>query len=66
LTTEVEQRRGSATHPLSYEEVELKFRRLAAAALRDRDIEELIGVIGTIEQAPNLGRLSRLIAMQAA
>jgi aconitate decarboxylase len=66
LTAEVEQRRGSAAHPLSYEEIERKFRRLAAVALRDRDIEELIGVIGTIEQAPNLGRLSRLIGTRAA
>jgi aconitate decarboxylase len=66
LTVEVEQRRGSVTHPLSYEEVERKFRRLAAVALCDRDIEELIGVIGTIEQAPNLGRLSCLIAARSA
>ena len=66
LTAEIEQRRGSATHPLSYEEVERKFRRLAAAALRDRDIEELIGIVGAIERESSLAGLSRLIATPAA
>lgn len=64
LATEIEQRRGSAIHPLSVEEVERKFCRLAAVALCDRDIEDLIGIVSTIEREADLGRFSRLIAVR--
>jgi aconitate decarboxylase len=65
LETAVEQRRGSADHPLGLNEVERKFRRLAAAALRDRDIEDLINIVAGIERESNLDRLTRMIATAA-
>jgi 2-methylcitrate dehydratase PrpD len=61
LSTIVEQRRGSADHPLSRDEVEAKFRRIAAVALPPPAIEELIELIGNIDQQPDVGRLVNLI-----
>ena len=65
LTTEIEQRRGSADYPLRGDEVERKFRRLAAVALRDRDIDDLIGIVATVEREPGLARLTSLISGRA-
>jgi aconitate decarboxylase len=65
LATEIEQRRGSTDHPLRADEVERKFRRLAAVALRDHDIDDLIGIIGAIEREAGLARLTRLISGRA-
>jgi len=62
LSTMVEQRRGSAEHPLGRDEVERKFRRVAAAALPDASIEELIELVGALESEPTLNRLMALIA----
>jgi aconitate decarboxylase len=62
LSTTVEQRRGSADHPLSRAEVETKFRRLAAVVLPPSTIEELIELVGKIDRQPDLGRLAALIA----
>jgi aconitate decarboxylase len=61
LTTMIEQRRGSPEHPLTSAEIVLKFRRLAAVALPASAIEELIGVVGAIEQEADLQRLAVLI-----
>jgi aconitate decarboxylase len=61
LSTTVEQRRGSAEHPLSRADVEAKFRRIAAVALRPAAIDELVGLVDTIEQQPDVHRLSTLI-----
>jgi len=61
LSTTVEQRRGSADHPLSRAEVEGKFRRIAAVALRPAAIDELIGFVDTIERQPDVRRLAALI-----
>jgi aconitate decarboxylase len=62
LSTTVEQRRGSAEHPLAVDEVERKVHRLASVALSPAAINELIGLIGTIEYEPNLKRLTDLIS----
>jgi 2-methylcitrate dehydratase PrpD len=62
MSTTVEQRRGSADHPLPRAEVEAKFRRLAAIALRFHAIGELVGVVDTIERQPDVRRLATLIA----
>ena len=61
LTAFVEQRRGSAEHPLAKTEVEQKFRRLATASLTDPAIDELIGIVGRLETQPDLKRLAELI-----
>jgi aconitate decarboxylase len=65
LSTTVEQRRGSADHPLTTTEIEQKFRRLAATTLPAPAIEELIGIVGTLEREATLHRLIFLIAARA-
>jgi aconitate decarboxylase len=65
LSTEVEQRRGSADHPLGVAEVEQKFRRLAAVVLSPRDTEEVMGLVATIEREGHLERLVGLIGGRA-
>jgi aconitate decarboxylase len=62
LSTEIEQRRGSAEHPLNAATVEQKFRRLAAVALPPQDVEDLLGLIGAVEREVRLDRLTGLIA----
>jgi 2-methylcitrate dehydratase PrpD len=61
MATTVEQRRGSADHPLSRGEIEAKFRRIAAVALSARAIEDVIGLVGEIERERDLARLTALI-----
>ena len=61
MSTTVEQRRGSPEHPLSHAEVEAKFRRIAAVALRPAAIDELVGLVDTIERQPDVRRLATLI-----
>jgi aconitate decarboxylase len=65
LSTEIEQRRGSADHPLGVAEVEQKFRRLAAVVLSPRDIEDVMGLIATSEREGHLERLVSLIGGRA-
>jgi len=66
LSTMVEQRRGSADHPLGRDEVERKFRRIAGIALPDASIEELIELVGALERQSNLNRLVALITTRPA
>jgi aconitate decarboxylase len=66
LSTEIEQRRGSADHPLGAAEVEQKFRRLAAVVLSARDIDQAVELVATIERRDHLERLVSLIAGRAA
>jgi aconitate decarboxylase len=66
LSTTIEQRRGSADHPLTTAEIEQKFRRLASTALPQPVVEELIGIIGTVEHEETLHRLTSLIASRAS
>jgi 2-methylcitrate dehydratase PrpD len=65
LLTTIEQRRGSADHPLTTTEIERKFRRLAATTLSQPAVEELISIIGALEREANLHRLTSLVATRA-
>jgi aconitate decarboxylase len=62
LSTAVEQRRGSAEHPLSRDEIERKFRGLAAIALPPSSVDEMIGLVGDLEGQDSLDRLFTLMA----
>jgi aconitate decarboxylase len=66
LSTEIEQRRGSADHPLDAAEVEQKFRRLAAVVLSARDIDRAVELVATIERGDHLKKLVSLIGGRAA
>jgi predicted chitinase len=61
LSVFVEQRRGSAEHPLPKAEVEQKFRRLAAVSLTATAIDELVAIVDRLEQEPDVTRLAALI-----
>lgn len=63
LSTVVEQRYGSADRPLSRDEVEMKFRRIAAVALPPAETEELVDLVETIEREPDVSRLVTLITI---
>jgi aconitate decarboxylase len=65
LSAMIEQRRGSAGRPLSRDEIETKFRRIAKVVLPPSAIEELVELVGKIEQEPNVGRLVTLITAAA-
>ena len=65
LSTLVEQRRGSAEHPLGRHEVEQKFRRLAESRPPRQSIDELIELVGALECEPNLNELMSLITTAA-
>jgi hypothetical protein len=51
LSVYVEQRRGSADHPLSSTDVEQKFKRLASTSLSVSDNEEVMNVVQRLERA---------------
>jgi aconitate decarboxylase len=61
LSTYVEQRRGSADHPLSAMEIEQKFNRLAADFLSQAAIGELIELVAQLELQRDMNRLVELI-----
>lgn len=61
LSTEIEQRRGSPNRPLGIGEVEQKFRRLAGVVLSPRDIEDVMGLVATIQRKNHLEKLVSLI-----
>jgi hypothetical protein len=63
LSAFVEQRRGSAEHPLPKAEVERKFRRLAAVSLTEAAIDELVAIVDRLESEPNVNRLAELITV---
>jgi aconitate decarboxylase len=65
LSTTIEQRRGSADHPLSRDEVETKFARTAAVVLPPSAIDELVELVEKIEQQADLSRLVALITTAA-
>jgi 2-methylcitrate dehydratase PrpD len=62
LSTYVEQRRGSAEHPLSPADVEQKFRRLAATSLSDADTTKVMRIVQHIEQEAHVRSLMSLLA----
>jgi 2-methylcitrate dehydratase PrpD len=57
----VEQRRGSAHHPLSRRELEEKFTRTAGAVLQPTAVDALLNATLAIEQAPDMRALSPLL-----
>lgn len=61
LNASVVQRRGSATHPLSMEDVEQKFRKLSEGALTVSEADELIDVVARIERLESIDRVVELI-----
>jgi 2-methylcitrate dehydratase PrpD len=61
LTTFAEQRRGSAEHPLSVDEVEQKFRRLTRDVLPTLSSDAVIEMVGGLEWKSDLGGLTSLI-----
>ena len=66
MTTTVEQRRGSADHPLSVKEIEQKFRRLAGISLAPLAIDDLIGIVFELDREADLKRLGALITASAS
>jgi aconitate decarboxylase len=66
LSVYVEQRRGSADHPLSSAEVERKFRRLASISLASSDIDQVMDIVRRIDREPDLKRLMSLLGRNCA
>jgi len=66
LTAFVEQRRGSAEHPLTRAEVEQKFRRVAAACLSEAAIDETIGLVDRLDAQATMDHVASLIATRGA
>jgi 2-methylcitrate dehydratase PrpD len=62
LSVYVEQRRGSATHPLGLAEIDKKFRRLASTLLSEAKISELADVVSRLDREPDLRRFTSLLA----
>jgi len=62
LSTYVEQRRGSADHPLSVADTDQKFRRLASTSLSKEDIEAVMRLVQRIEHEPDIAPLMALLA----
>lgn len=62
LATYVEQRRGSAEHPLSSAEAERKFMRLASVALTETEAGEVMEIVRRLDEQPDVGRLTQLLA----
>jgi aconitate decarboxylase len=66
LSTYVEQRRGSADHPLSSTETEQKFKRLASTSLSVSGIDEIMDVVRQIERLSDVRRLTALLCQNSA
>lgn len=62
LKSYVEQRRGSAEHPLTQQEVEKKFLRLAGTCLKPNETDEILELVANIERQSNLYRLRELLS----
>jgi 2-methylcitrate dehydratase PrpD len=64
LSERIEQRRGSACHPLEPEEIRRKFACTAGTVLSPSAVDELGALVLSLERHGDLGRLSRLIETQ--
>jgi hypothetical protein len=62
----IEQRRGSADHPLPTADAEQKFRRLAATSLSASDIDDVMNVVQRLERQPDLKQLVSLLVRNVA
>jgi 2-methylcitrate dehydratase PrpD len=58
----VEQRRGSARHPLSRAEIERKFERTAGSVMPQGRVAELRDLVFRLDTEPDMRRLSALLA----
>jgi 2-methylcitrate dehydratase PrpD len=61
LSTCVEQRRGSADHPLSFADVAKKFSRLATTSLSASQTEETLHLVANFERQPDLRQLVSIL-----
>jgi 2-methylcitrate dehydratase PrpD len=66
LTTCTEQRRGSAEHPRTVDEVEQKFRRLAGDVLPARSINAVLEMVAGLEWNSDIGGLTSLVTSAAS
>jgi 2-methylcitrate dehydratase PrpD len=66
LTETVEQRRGSSRYPLSREEVEAKFRRLAQDTLSGDDADHLIALIDRLDDLASVQPIGDLLGRASA
>jgi 2-methylcitrate dehydratase PrpD len=66
LCTCVEQRRGSADHPLSSADVERKFKRLAATSLSTPDIGAIMNVVRALDRQGDVKQLVSLLVRNTA
>ena len=64
LTETVEQRRGSSRYPLSREEIEAKFRRLAQDVLSAKNASKLIALIDGLDDLASLQSIGDLVAVR--
>jgi 2-methylcitrate dehydratase PrpD len=62
MSAYVEQRSGSADHPLPATETERKFQRLAATFLLEAEAEEVMLLVQRIEREPGIERLMSLLS----
>ena len=65
MFTYVEQRHGSADHPLSSANIEQKFRRLAATSLSESDTARAMKIIQRLEREPDLKPLMSLLVQKS-
>lgn len=66
ISAYVEQRRGSAEHPLSPAEAEQKFRRLAATRLSEKDTAKAMKIVQQIERESSVRPLMMLLTQTTA
>jgi 2-methylcitrate dehydratase PrpD len=62
LTIEVQHRLGSAEYPVSLQDIERKFRQLTETSLTTRTTDEIVGLVGELENQYNLSRIIDLLA----
>jgi aconitate decarboxylase len=66
MSTYVEQRRGSADHPLSAIETKQKFGRLASVSLSESEADEVMQIVQRIEREPSVEKLMSLLARNSS
>lgn len=65
LSRYVEHATGSPENPMSDEALESKYRDLAGEVLGNGQVEELLGAVWEMDEAPNVGTVARLMANPA-
>ena len=62
-TREVLRQKGHATMPMSWSELESKFRECAGTVLRERDIQHSLALLKSLEKQPNLSKLMNIVGL---